>query len=187
MVDGSATGPFAGAVLAGGASRRMGTDKALIPVDGVAMLDRVVAALRGAGADPVAQVGGLARRGDLIVVDDQTPGSGPLAGVQSALRWSPHPIVVVVACDLPNLTTDVVRAVVRGLGPGVAVAVARSDRPEPLCAAWRRDDATATVDEVLASGRRAVRDVLGRLAVAEVPVDLRAVRNVNHPGDLADR
>ncbi|WP_434127450.1 molybdenum cofactor guanylyltransferase, partial [Enterococcus faecium] len=57
---------FAGAVLTGGDSRRMGTDKALIEVDGGPLARRVANALRAAGADPVIAVGGdLEALGDL--------------------------------------------------------------------------------------------------------------------------
>ena len=49
---------FAGAVLTGGRSSRMGQDKATLPVDGVPMAARVAGALRRAGAEPVLAVGG---------------------------------------------------------------------------------------------------------------------------------
>ena len=49
---------FAGAVLTGGRSSRMGRDKATLPVDGVPMAARVADALRRAGAEPVLAVGG---------------------------------------------------------------------------------------------------------------------------------
>ena len=49
---------FAGAVLTGGLSARMGRDKALLRVDGVPMAVRVATALRAGGADPVAAIGG---------------------------------------------------------------------------------------------------------------------------------
>jgi molybdenum cofactor guanylyltransferase len=187
MGDAPGVEAFAGAVLAGGASKRMGADKATVLVEGIPMLSRVVATLERAGACPVVQVGGPARGPDLIVVADEVPGSGPLAGVQSALRWSPHPVIVVVACDLPHLTTEAVVALVGALGPGVAVAVADSGRVEPLCAAWRVSEVLAAVDDLLSVGERAVRAVFDRVHVASVAVDVRALRNVNRPDDLVDR
>lgn len=93
-----ATLPFAAAVLTGGASLRMGRDKASLPIGGVAMAERVAAALREAGAEPIATVG-LAVAGLPHVVDDH-PGAGPLGGVLTALRWSVEQLVLVAPCDL---------------------------------------------------------------------------------------
>ncbi|MET0580139.1 MAG: NTP transferase domain-containing protein, partial [Ilumatobacteraceae bacterium] len=78
----------AGAVLTGGSSRRMGTDKAFVEVDGVPMAERVAAALSGGGCSPVSYVGGdvalLARFGRTVHAD-RFPGAGPLGGVLTAL------------------------------------------------------------------------------------------------------
>ena len=78
---------FDGAVLAGGASPRMGRDKALIEIDGVAMVTIAVEALRAAGAADVWVVGG--DRGAIEAlghrwVPDLHPGEGPLGGVITA-------------------------------------------------------------------------------------------------------
>ena len=95
---------FAGAVLAGGASRRMGSDKAFAEVGGRPLVARAADTLARAGADPVAVVGGdaagLARLG-LHRVPDRWPGEGPLGGLITALDTSPRPVTVIVACDLP--------------------------------------------------------------------------------------
>jgi molybdopterin-guanine dinucleotide biosynthesis protein A len=84
-----------GAVLTGGSSRRMGTDKALLEVDGVAMAVRVARALDAAGATEVMCIGGdapaLAALG-LIVVTDRHPGDGPLGAVITALADADTPV-----------------------------------------------------------------------------------------------
>ncbi|HLM64354.1 MAG TPA: molybdenum cofactor guanylyltransferase [Acidimicrobiales bacterium] len=80
---------FGAAVLCGGASRRMGQDKAFLVVEGEAMVVRVARALRGAGAGEVVAVGGDAAglRGlGLAHLPDDHPGDGPLGGVLTALR-----------------------------------------------------------------------------------------------------
>src|SRR5688572_7864759 len=86
----SRSGPpaFAAAVLCGGVSRRMGTDKALVEIDGTPMAVRVARALTAAGARRVIAVGGDARAlasAGLEVVPDLEPGAGPLGGVVTAL------------------------------------------------------------------------------------------------------
>ena len=79
--------PLAGAVLVGGASRRMGRPKALIEVDGAPMVVRVATALGAAGCTPVRLIGATRcrRTSGITLVEDRWPGEGPLGGVITAL------------------------------------------------------------------------------------------------------
>ena len=100
-----------GASLCGGASRRMGTDKALVEVDGVAMAERVARALDGRrGARSCAFIGGdVAAAGGARAsrrAPTAGPGAGRLGGVLTALERQSTPSVVVAACDLPDLDAD---------------------------------------------------------------------------------
>lgn len=100
-----------GAVLLGGRSSRFGSDKALAEVGDTVMGAVVVAALREAGVDPIVAVGGTAGpRLNLITVPDHWPGEGPLTALATILRWAREGRVVVVPCDLPNLTATAVAA-----------------------------------------------------------------------------
>jgi molybdopterin-guanine dinucleotide biosynthesis protein A/rhodanese-related sulfurtransferase len=158
--------PFSGAVLTGGRSTRMGVDKASL------FAGRVAAALRAAGAVEV-----------LLVADDDEPGNGPLGGVATALRRAREDVVVILACDLPDVHPDGIRAVVAALdgAPGADVALPAG---EPLHAAWRRR-ARAAVLDALGARTLAVRAALDRLQVVEVDgVDPAWLRNVNTPADL---
>jgi molybdenum cofactor guanylyltransferase len=176
---------LAGAVLCGGQSRRMGRDKATLPVDGTAMAARVAAALAGGGCLPVVAIGGDAGALTLLglaVVADQHSGAGPLGGIITALDALGADAVVVASCDMPWLRAATVRTLVGGLG-GHMVAVAHGLRREPLCAVWRRgclDDLRAQFD----GGLRAVHRALDALDAVEVAVDAGDVRNVNAPADL---
>lgn len=182
-----------GVVLAGGRSRRFGRDKAVEPVDGVAMAARVAAALRAAGAADVVAVGGdVDRLGalGLTVWPDDAPGEGPLGGIVTALDRAGaagHAVAVVVPCDLPWLDAPTVAAVVAGLGaaPDAAVAMGVTERGrEPLVAAWRVAAGAPVLAGAFAAGERAVHRALGPLAVVEVAVAATAVRNVNQEADL---
>ncbi len=172
-----------GAVLCGGASRRMGVDKAAFEVDGVPMARGVADVLAAAGCVPVIAVGGdvaaLGRLG-LDVVDDQFPGEGPLGGIVTALSVGAP--AAVVACDLPNLRPATMTALIAALGDHDA-AVAFSDRAEPLCAVWAAS-AEAVLRRRFESGERAVHRVLVGLDIAWVAVVAADLRNVNTPGDL---
>jgi molybdopterin-guanine dinucleotide biosynthesis protein A len=176
---------FSGAVLTGGRSRRMGRDKAFVGVAGEPMVVRVVRALRVAGAVEVVAVGGDEDR--LLAADldrfraDLYPGEGPLGGVLVALEQASSPLVVVVACDMPDLTAAAVQTIVVALGadPSLAVAVA-----EPLCAAWRPQRALPILRRAFAAGERAMTAAIALLPHVAVTVDAAALRNVNRPGDL---
>jgi molybdopterin-guanine dinucleotide biosynthesis protein A len=180
---------FSGVVLTGGESRRMGRDKAFVPVDGVPMARRVADTLRDAGARSVMAVGGnLAglRTVGLDARPDPRQGDGPLGGLVTALELAADPVVAVLATDLAWLPPAVVVALVERLGTDVAadVAAAFTDRREPLCAAWRVDPC---VDELAAAHLAGVRSVLvamDRLAVADVTVDRDLLWNANTPDDL---
>ncbi|MET0325634.1 MAG: NTP transferase domain-containing protein [Ilumatobacteraceae bacterium] len=177
----------AGAVLCGGASRRMGTDKAFVEVDGVPMAERVAAALAAAGCAPVAFVGGdgalLARLGR-PVYDDRWPGEGPVGGVLTALVELDDDVVV-AACDLALLGERSVQLVVAeaARAPAADVVVATTDRLEPGLALWRRK-ARSAVDEQFRSGTRALHRLVGALASVTVAVDPVELRNVNTTADL---
>ena len=176
--------PFAAAVLCGGSSRRMGRDKAFVAVDGEPMVRRIIRALRRAGADPVLTIGGdgaaLASEGANGHLADRHPGEGPLGGVLMALDALDR-IVVVVACDMPDLDAKAVRSLVDALRDDPTAAVATA---EPLLAAWRPGLARHTVHDAFAEGRRAVHEAIALLPHVPVAVDPAVLRNVNRPDDI---
>jgi molybdopterin-guanine dinucleotide biosynthesis protein A len=189
---------FAGAVLCGGASRRMGRDKALVCVDGRALALRVADALRAAGAEPVLAVGGdleaLAALG-LAGVPDEEPGAGPLTGILTALAQGNAPVTFVAACDLVAPSAEAVTATVTALGaaPG-GVALGEAEVAVPLVdgrrqwmhAAWRAG-AAAPLAAAFAAGERAVHAAVAAagLRVADLSLPPAAVADADTPADLA--
>jgi molybdopterin-guanine dinucleotide biosynthesis protein A len=176
----------AGAVLTGGASRRMGRDKATLPVDGRAMGERVADALRSAGLSPVFCVGGSGLPGLELVADPGLAGRGPMSGILGALgraAASGASIVVVLACDLPGASAVGIGAVLAALhaAPDSLVAVPVLDgRIEPLHAAWRVEAL-----DIIAPDEPAVHRVIASLPHVEVGgLDPAWLRNVNRPEDL---
>src|SRR5690606_29522274 len=144
----TAADAWVGAVLCGGASRRMGRDKALLVIGGRPLARRVAGSLRAAGAAAVVAIGGDEgglRAAGLEVVPDDRPGEGPLGGLVTALRWAarrqpPAAAVVVLACDLVDPAPHAVRRTLDALaadpGGDVAVPVVGS-RHQWAHAAWR--------------------------------------------------
>jgi molybdopterin-guanine dinucleotide biosynthesis protein A len=169
----------------------MGTDKAFILIDGVPMVQRVVVALRQAGARRVLVVGGDIGRlsaAGLDVVPDAEPGQGPLAGLVTALRSLEGPTVL-LPCDL--VTPDPVSigrlASALGAEPAADVALPRSEPGEPidvLFAAWR-STALEPAQRLLAAGVRAPRAILPDLMVTEVDgLSLASRADADRPEEL---
>ena len=186
----------AAAVLCGGASRRMGRDKATLPVDGVPLAGRVLAAA-ALVADPVvvvAPAGHPAHRLGWPAVAD--PGEGPLAALAAALADLAAPHVLVLAGDHPDLEPALLDHLVGLRREGEAVACRRAGRLEPLVAVYQRTPALAAARRRLAGPAGAsLVGLLGalRLRVVEEaewrPLDPagRSFADLDEPGDLAAR
>jgi molybdopterin-guanine dinucleotide biosynthesis protein A len=169
-----AGGQVAGAVLAGGPSRRMGRDKATLLVGGTALAQHALDAL-AAVADPVALVAPaghpanalLARTapagspGRLVAVAD--PGNGPLAALAAAARALPAEHLVVAAADHPGLRVELLRHLVAGRAAAPALACRRAGGVEPLVAVYRRDAVLAAAEARLAGPDRSLRGLLAEL------------------------
>ena len=183
------SGPvFSVAILIGGDSSRMGSDKATFEVDGVAMSNRVAEAARDAGASEILLIGGTqarAKKLDGTWKKDGFPGEGPLGGVITALKTAENDSVVVLSCDMPFITGAVISSLVRGLNDAQA-SVGRTDRLNWLCAAWSKQECLDTLLSVWKRKERAVHRAAVLLDVAEVPVPAVAVRNINSPQDLIE-
>ena len=129
-------------VLAGGASTRMGRDKALLQLDGVPMVVRMAQL-----ADPciasVTVIGPPVRYASLGlgVVPDLWPGVGPLGGIATALSVSQVGWNLILGCDLPFLTSEwIAWLIARALGSPAQAVVPESERGlEPLAAMYRKN------------------------------------------------
>lgn len=177
---------FTVAILIGGDSSRMGSDKATFEVDGLPMATRVAHAAKAAGASEILLVGATQAKAKKLTgtwKKDSYPGEGPLGGVITALKSASHDSVVVLSCDMPFITDAVIASLVRGLNDAQA-SVGRTDRLNWLCAAWSKEECLQTLQGVWKRNERAVHRAAVLLDVAEVPVPAVAVRNINTPADL---
>jgi molybdenum cofactor guanylyltransferase len=201
-----ATGARA-AILAGGLATRMGgRNKAFIEVDGRAILDRQLDALRplfasGAlaavlAADATASdAAPFAARG-LELLRDRASGQGPMAGLAAALAWAGDSHLFALACDMPSVEPRVVELVLAAApAADIAVPVAGGRRQplfacySPRCAALvddqLRDDAralSALPDAARARGLAVVE--IDEQKIRTVDPDLRSFVNVNRASDL---
>ena len=195
-----------GAVLAGGASTRMGADKAFIEIGGMPMVARAAAALSVAGVAATVVVGGDgARLSDLGLwaVPDRYPGQGPLGGLITALDALGSPsgdgmdAVVTLPCDVIEPDAAAVRCVLdRLFGPAGDPAAAASEAdlvvplgagvPQWMHAAWHRR-CLQTLSGAFASGVRAPRTAARELRWVAVDVPGEGwFRDADRPEDLPD-
>ena len=187
-------GEIEGFILAGGASSRMGEDKALLRLGGELFVGRVARALR-AVAGRVRAVSSRHEGAALgfEVVPDVYEGRGALGGIHAALAACGAPWAAVVSCDLPFVTGDLLsRLASFRSGEMDAVAPVQPDgRRQPLCALYAREPCLRMTEDLIRAGELRPRALLGRVRTRWVDFgeleDLKGsenfFRNVNTPED----
>ena len=185
--------PFAAAVLCGGASTRMGSDKAGVLVDGVPLAVLAGRVLRAAGAASVVGVGPRAEVATALTADgmgtieDRWPGEGPAAGVATALSHASADLLVVVGCDYPRLpSTTVVRLVAQlHADPHCAAVVAASGgRLHPTVGVWRVGACAQAAETYVEGGGRSLHGLVEVVGALPCPVEAGEILDVDTPADL---
>lgn len=157
--------PFHGIVLAGGASRRMGRDKAFVEVDGKPLIHHALAAVAGAACRTV--IGGDPDRIGPLGVDhlaDAVPGAGPVPAIAAALQASVAPLTVILPCDLPFITADAIDRLRSVMGDGDVAVPLVAGRIAWLPSVWRTSLAPE-IDRLHEGGARSIRRVASDLRV----------------------
>jgi molybdenum cofactor guanylyltransferase len=164
-----------GVLLVGGASRRFGSPKALIELNGETFYDRGRRVL-AAACDEVLVVG---KEGELPfdVLDDAAAVRAPIAGVVAGLRAASHDVAVFLPVDCPRVTPELLRLL------GEACRDAAVPQTGPLPGAWAKS-ALQLLEQRLADGPLALYRTYDELDVVEVEVDPVLVADVDTPGDL---
>lgn len=194
----------AGIILAGGQSRRMGRDKALLPVPGQPSLTFVehLASLLAQSCQEVLLVArdqtsgkelfASATRHDWRLVYDQIPDQGPLMGLLSGLQATPYSHALVLAVDLP-FAQPALLAWLAALPLTDELLVPHvQDIPQVLLARYPRA-LLPIIEDCLRTGRRDPRALLSKVPVRyleeaqlrETDPELRSFANINTPEDLA--
>lgn len=164
-----------GFVLAGGESSRMGRDKALLPYHGTSLVEHIAGIVREAAGNVA------------IIVNDKMPGFGPMGGLFTALSVSETEWNLVVACDMPGLSPEPLRILLKRAetSPLDCVAAASpSGVLEPLCAVYHRR-CLPIVARAIRDKRLKMLDLLSELSVEAQPLDPAALLNANTPAEWA--
>jgi molybdopterin-guanine dinucleotide biosynthesis protein A len=192
---------IASAILGGGQSRRMGTDKALLRLKpgGPTLIETVIGHLHEAGIPTsfvVTDRPGRYSWLDVAEVVDERSGMGPLGGILTALRNSPHPRILIVACDMPLLNPTLLRYMAALPVAGGALvprySVEGREMIEPLHSIYSAGRA-GLIRARVEAGLLRVTDAIGALdpQFVDEPVlrlhdpHLSSFRNVNTPVEWA--
>lgn len=187
---------IAGLLLAGGRSRRFGSEKSVAPFGAGLLMDLPLAALnavcgrvavsvrQGSGAEAHAAVLGLPR-----LIDASDDPEGPLAGIRRGIDWAEETgfdWLAVAPCDAPTLKPAQYEMLMRAIDDGAPAALGVTDQGlEPLVSVWPVVGGRRALAEALAGRTHpAIRTVLQTMGAATVRLQGYDGRNVNAPEDL---
>jgi molybdopterin-guanine dinucleotide biosynthesis protein A len=166
-------------VLAGGESSRMGQDKALLKVEGLTMLERMCLLTKGFAEDVYVLTFWPDRYQSILPINCQLiqerrtskicSTHGPLIGFAQALRYVKTEWVLLLACDLPKLTTDFLLQGYESLPSGqkvMAYLPRTENRWEPLCGFYHYS-CLAALKQYLKDGGDSFQGWLGSIVVKE--------------------
>jgi molybdopterin-guanine dinucleotide biosynthesis protein A len=194
-----------GFVLAGGASRRFGRDKALVEFDGEPLIARLCRALQSATGAPVRIIGDAEKYSQLGVecVPDRWPGEGPLGGIITALMANiasrdpahPNSWSLIVGCDMPFLTAEWLSHLAKRTttSPAEVIVPKSTYGLEPLCASWRASS-LPVLTHVFEGGVRRVTDAMQNISMEVLDAtdwkrfdnNDRLFWNMNRPADYEE-
>jgi molybdopterin-guanine dinucleotide biosynthesis protein A len=175
-----------GVVLAGGAASRMGGDKASLPLAGRPLISYPVEALRRALGDAAI----VAKRETPLPTLEPPPAvwhepdepRHPLTGIVEGLRRADGRPLIVLACDLPLVSAELVSELAVAPSSAPALVASAGGELQPLCA--RYEPEALELLEGFDPGARLITQVAA-LGPATYEVEADVLHNVNEPGDLA--
>jgi molybdopterin-guanine dinucleotide biosynthesis protein A len=181
-------------VLAGGQSRRMGAEKALVELDGRTLLERALSLARSISGE-VQIVGSKAKfSGYGDVVEDEFPQHGPLGGIHAALRASTSELNLMLAVDMPFVEVRFLEFlfVEAARHESAVVTIPRAAGAwQTLCAVYRKPFSDLA-EQALRAGKNKIDplfrettiQILDEPALTKLNFSLNMFRNVNTPEEL---
>lgn len=179
-----------GVILAGGESRRMGSDKSLLPIQGARFIDHVYNRMAALFDEVIIVTNSpsLYHEVPCRKVPDIYYAQGSLAGIHSGLRHANNDHAFVVGCDMPFINPDSVRLICDDLDSSDLVLPNSSKGHEPLHALYSKVCLPA-MEQVLEAGKRRIASFFSRVRVKEISAtelskidpQERSFKNINTP------
>ncbi|WP_280113243.1 molybdenum cofactor guanylyltransferase [Mycolicibacterium septicum] len=188
--DNLSTAPLAAVVLAGGASRRMGRDKATLPFDGSTMVEHVVAAVsrRCSPVFVIAAPGQPLPALSAEVLRDEVRGVGPLVATGRGLRAVAEAGLdraFVCAVDMPYLSSELIDTLLASAERSPADIVLPWDGRDHYLAGIYRSALAGRIADLVRDGRRSMRALAESVDTQRIVMaPQRALTNVNTAADL---
>lgn len=158
-------------ILAGGASSRMGTDKSQLRLEQQTFTQRIAETLLQL-TDSVFIVGRDSDESSLRSVADVYPKWGALGGIHAALAACTREWAIVVACDLPFVTSELFSYLAdQRMDHDAVVPIQEDGRPQPLAALYRVDPCLRQATDLIEAGRRRPLDLLEAVETRWVAFD----------------
>lgn len=174
---------FSAAVLAGGRSTRMGTDKAGLPFMGMTLAAYQTEKLKTLGMTDLMLSGCRQEIPGARYVPDELPARGPLGGIHACLGAAAHEAVLFLSVDVPLVPADTLRALLDAHTDGITL-LSVDGAPQPLIGVYDRSLRSAA-EEILKSDYTAVRRLFEKNSprLVEYTGELWRMRNCNMPED----
>jgi molybdopterin-guanine dinucleotide biosynthesis protein A len=183
-----------GVILAGGRSSRFGSNKALAMVDGKPLIQHVADLMSSLFAECllVTNTPEEYKFLSLPMTSDRYQGMGPLAGIHAALLQISTPRAFVVACDMPNLSQELIRYICKiNEQEYDAIIPWLKKGQEPLFGIYHKKSLTVIGSSLQQKGCQIIR-VLADLQVRwvseqeilSITNDLGCFKNINRPADI---
>ena len=183
-----------GVILAGGQSRRFGSNKALALLDGKPLIKHVAEILSAIFTDSLL-VTNTPEQYDFLnipMIEDQFNDMGPLAGIHAALLQIITPHAFVVACDMPYLSAELIRYLCASYDQEYDVIIPWTQKgQEPLCGLYHKKS-LPIIESCLKRKDCQIIRALAELRVRRVEEeeilsitgDFACFKNINWPIDL---
>lgn len=153
-------------ILAGGKSSRMGKNKALLPIDGISNIERIVKSLAGIFEEIiiVANDEEAFEFLNLPIVKDKVKEKGPLAGIQAGLLAAKHETNLFIACDMPFISSQIAKQLVEQSEGFDAVVPVIDGKQHPLFAVYKKS-LLPTLEDCLMTNQLRMKHLIERVNV----------------------
>lgn len=180
-----------GAILAGGNSSRFGSDKALLTIDNVSLIERTVQHLRQYFNRIMIVTDNpekLAFLSNVTIIKDVVSGLGPMGGIYSGLKAITGERALFMACDMPRISAILMEAMLRLAGEYDAVVPAWGDKVETTFAIYSKQ-CLGAFEELIQQQRYKLKDLFPLLKTSYVDILKLGLKpeiffNINRPEDL---
>lgn len=167
----------------------MGRDKALLPYRGKTLMEHIATAVCEA-AGSVTVIGDPAKfeHLGLRVVADSVPACGPAGGIYTALRETATNWSLIAACDMPGISVEILRGLLREAETAdhdCVAATGADGQPEPLCAVYHRR-CLPVLTRAIHDTRLKMRDLLKEIGWTGVAVPPGTIANANTPEEWSE-